>query len=92
MSEIVFQPAFSTCSFVTDIVPLYLKKKNSQRHVGSAAAAKTTAAAAAIFIAVIHAMTAEREALRMGVENLKTLFPAEAKDFQFVLENDKVQS
>ena len=34
------------------------------------------------------AMTAEREALRMGVENLMTLFPAEAKDFQFVVENE----
>ena len=34
------------------------------------------------------AMTAEREALRMGVESLKTLFPAEAKDVQFVVENE----
>ena len=34
------------------------------------------------------AMTAEREALRMGVEHLMTLFPVEAKDFQFVLENE----
>ena len=34
------------------------------------------------------AMTAEREALRMGVENLAALFPAEAKDFQFVVENE----
>ena len=30
-------------------------------------------------------MTAEREALRMGVEHLMTLFPVEAKDFQFVV-------
>ena len=34
------------------------------------------------------AMTAEREALRLGVENLMTLFPAETKDFQFVVENE----
>ena len=34
------------------------------------------------------AMTAEREALRMGVEHLMTLFPMEAKDFQFVVENE----
>ena len=34
------------------------------------------------------AMTAEREALRMGVEHLMTLFPAEAKHFQFVVENE----
>ena len=34
------------------------------------------------------AMTAEREALRMGVENLMTLFPVETKDFQFVVENE----
>ena len=34
------------------------------------------------------AMTAEREALRMGVEHLMTLFPVEAKDFQFVVENE----
>ena len=33
-------------------------------------------------------MIAEREALRLGVENLMTLFPAEAKDFQFVVENE----
>ena len=32
------------------------------------------------------AMTAELEALSMGVENLMTLFPVEAKDFQFVVE------
>ena len=36
----------------------------------------------------LAAMTAEREALRMGVEHLMTLFPAEAKDFQFVVENE----
>ena len=34
------------------------------------------------------AMTAEREALRMGVEHLMTLFPVETKDFQFVVENE----
>ena len=34
------------------------------------------------------AMTAEREALRMGVENLAALFQSEAKDFQFVVENE----
>ena len=34
------------------------------------------------------AMNAEREALRLGVENLMTLFPAEAKDFQLVLGNE----
>ena len=32
------------------------------------------------------AMTAEREASRAGVEHLMTLFPVEAKDFQFVVE------
>ena len=31
------------------------------------------------------AMAAEREALRLGVENLMTLFPVEAKEFQFVV-------
>ena len=34
------------------------------------------------------AMEAEREALRLGVENLTILFPAEAKDFRFVVENE----
>ncbi len=34
------------------------------------------------------AMEAEREALRLGVENLTILFPAEAKDFQFAVENE----
>ena len=34
------------------------------------------------------AMTAEREALRMGVEQLMTLFPVETKDFQFVVESE----
>ena len=34
------------------------------------------------------AMTAEREALRMGVEQLMTVFPVETKDFQFVVENE----
>ena len=34
------------------------------------------------------AMTAEREALSMGVEHLATLFPVETKDFQFVVENE----
>ena len=34
------------------------------------------------------AMAAEREALKMGVENLMTLFPVEAKEFQFVVENE----
>ena len=34
------------------------------------------------------AMTSEREALRMGVEYLMTLFPAEAKYLQFVVENE----
>ena len=33
------------------------------------------------------AMTAEREALRLGVEHLMTLLPVEAKGFQFVVEN-----
>ena len=32
------------------------------------------------------AMTAEREALRMGVEHLMTLFPVTTKDFKFVVE------
>ena len=36
------------------------------------------------------AMTAEREALRMGVEHLMTLFPVETKGFQFVVENEGV--
>ena len=30
----------------------------------------------------------QREALRMGVEHLATLFPVETKDFQFVVENE----
>ena len=34
------------------------------------------------------AMAAEREALRLGVESLMTLFPVEAKEFQFVVENE----
>ena len=34
------------------------------------------------------AMNAEREALRLGVEHLMTLFPVEAKDFHFVVENE----
>ena len=34
------------------------------------------------------AMNAEREALRSGVEHLMSLFPVEAKDFQFVVENE----
>ena len=34
------------------------------------------------------AMNAEREALKMGVEHLMTLFPVEAKDFQFVVANE----
>ena len=34
------------------------------------------------------AMNAEREALRLGVEHLMTLFPVEAKGFQFVVENE----
>ena len=34
------------------------------------------------------AMRAEREVLRMGVEHLMTLFPVEAKDFYFVVENE----
>ena len=34
------------------------------------------------------AIEAEREALRLGVENLTILFPVEAKDFQFVVENE----
>ena len=33
-------------------------------------------------------MNAEREALRLGVEYLMSLFPVEAKDFQFVVENE----
>ena len=33
------------------------------------------------------AMTAEREALRMGVENLATLFPVDVKKCTFVFEN-----
>ena len=37
------------------------------------------------------AMTAEREAFRMGVEHLMTLFPVEAKDFQFVVEKTRVE-
>ena len=32
------------------------------------------------------AMTAEREASRMGVEHLMTLFPLATKDFKFVVE------
>ena len=37
------------------------------------------------------AMAAEREALRMGVENLAALFPLEAQEFQFVVvvENER---
>ena len=38
------------------------------------------------------AMTVEREALRMGVEHLMTLFPVETKDFQFVVENENRNS
>ena len=34
------------------------------------------------------AMNAEREALRSGVEHLISLFPVEANDFQFVVENE----
>ena len=34
------------------------------------------------------AMTAEREALRMGVEQLMTLFLVETKDLQFVIERE----
>ena len=34
------------------------------------------------------AMTAEREALSMGVEHLMSLFPVETNDFQFVVENE----
>ena len=34
------------------------------------------------------AMNAEREALRSGVEHLMSLFPVEAKDFQFVFGNE----
>ena len=33
-------------------------------------------------------MKAEREALRSGVEHLIFLFPVEAHDFQFVVENE----
>ena len=35
-----------------------------------------------------NAMTAEREALRMGVEYLAALFPVEEKQCTFVVEND----
>ena len=35
------------------------------------------------------AMNAEREALRSGVEHLISLLPVEAKDFQFVVENER---
>ena len=38
------------------------------------------------------AMTAEREALRMGVEQLTTLFPVETKVFEFVVENEGRQT
>ena len=38
------------------------------------------------------AMTAEREALRLGVENLMILFLADAKDFQLVVENESRES
>ena len=34
------------------------------------------------------AMTAEREALRMGVENLAALFPVDEKECTFVVENE----
>ena len=34
------------------------------------------------------AMTAEREALRMGVENLAVLFPVDEKECTFVVENE----
>ena len=34
------------------------------------------------------AMTAEREALRMGVEYLATLFPVDVKECTFVVENE----
>ena len=37
-------------------------------------------------------MTAEREALRMGDEQLTTLFPVETTDFEFVVENEGRQS
>ena len=38
------------------------------------------------------AMAAEREALRMGVEHLMILFPVEANDFQFIVENELTRS
>ena len=38
------------------------------------------------------AMTAEREALRMGVEYLATLFPVDAKECTFVVENESTET
>ena len=38
------------------------------------------------------AMNAEREALRSSVEHLMSLFPVEAKDFQFVVENESKEA